>query len=78
MRKVTAEGAAVREARIVAFNLPAIIGLSTSGSFEYMLEALEGQAPADVNNVMSGVIGAASRLPDLLARRPIWRARSKP
>ena len=61
MRKVTAEGAAVREARIVAFNLPAIIGLSTSGSFEYMLEALEGQAPADVNNVMSGVIGAASR-----------------
>jgi hypothetical protein len=61
MRKVTAEGAAVREARIVAFNLPAIIGLSTSGSFKYMLEALEGQAPADVNNVMSGVIGTASR-----------------
>ena len=32
---------------MLPFNLPPIIGLSTSGGFEYQLEALEGQNPAD-------------------------------
>jgi multidrug efflux pump len=44
----------------VAFNFPAIIGLSTGGGFEYVLEALEGQEPASINSVMGGVIAAAN------------------
>ena len=43
--KVFAQGAQIREANIIAFNLPPIIGLSTSGGFEYQLEALEGAGP---------------------------------
>ena len=35
----------IRTANIVAFNLPPIIGLSTSGGFEYQLEALGGPGP---------------------------------
>ena len=34
----------IRTANVVAFNLPPIIGLSTSGGFEYQLEALRGPA----------------------------------
>ena len=45
IRQMFAEGAQIRTANIVAFNLPPIIGLSTSGGFEYQLEALEGQDP---------------------------------
>jgi hydrophobe/amphiphile efflux-1 (HAE1) family protein len=65
IRKVFAEGSKIREARVVAFNLPPIIGLSTGGGFEYVLEALEGQEPADINSVMNGVIGAANGDPAL-------------
>jgi len=41
------------------------IGLSTSGGFEYQLEALEGQDPAAIGSVTSGLIGAANRDPRL-------------
>ena len=41
-----AQGSQVRQANVLPFNLPPIIGLSTSGGFEYQLEALEGQDPA--------------------------------
>ena len=47
------------------FNLPPIIGLSTSGGFEYQLEALEGQDPAAIGSVMRRLIGAANRDPRL-------------
>ncbi|WP_426426115.1 efflux RND transporter permease subunit [Bradyrhizobium genosp. A] len=67
IRKTFAEGAKVREANVVAFNFPPIIGLSVGGGFEYVLEALEGQEPASINSVMGGLIGAANRDP-LLAR----------
>lgn len=65
IRKVFAAGSQVREANVVAFNLPPIIGLSTSGGFEYVLEALEGQDPAAMSSVMGGLIGAANRDPQL-------------
>jgi hypothetical protein len=41
-------------------NLPPIICLSTSGDFEYQLEALEGQPPTQLGSVMQGLIGAAN------------------
>jgi multidrug efflux pump subunit AcrB len=55
----------VRTANVIAFNLPPIIGLSTTGGFEYDLEALEGQEPAAMNSVMGGLIGAANKDPAL-------------
>ena len=47
------------------FNLPPIIGLSTSGGFEYQLETLEGQDPAAIGSVMQGLISAANQDPRL-------------
>jgi hydrophobe/amphiphile efflux-1 (HAE1) family protein len=63
--RVFAEGSQVRSANVIAFNLPPIIGLSTTGGFEYELEALEGQEPAALNSVMHGLIANANRAPQL-------------
>jgi len=61
IRKMFAEGEQIRTATIVAFNLPPIIGLSTSGGFEYQLEALEGQDPVKLGSVVQALIGAANQ-----------------
>ena len=50
---------------MIPFNLPPIIGLSTTGGFEYDLEGLEGQEPAAMNSVMQGLIANANREPQL-------------
>jgi hydrophobe/amphiphile efflux-1 (HAE1) family protein len=63
--RVFAEGSQIRTAAVIAFNLPPIIGLSTTGGFEYELEGLEGQDPAAMNSVMQGLIGAANHDPRL-------------
>ncbi len=55
----------IRTASVIAFNLPPIIGLSTSGGFEYQLEALEGQDPAAIGGVMQGLVAAANANPKL-------------
>jgi hydrophobe/amphiphile efflux-1 (HAE1) family protein len=65
IRKTFAEGDQIRTATIVAFNLPPIIGLSTSGGFEYQLEALEGQDPVNLGGVVQAVISAANQDPRL-------------
>src|SRR6185369_9517852 len=65
IRRMFAEGQQIRTANIVAFNLPPIIGLSTSGGFEYQLEALEGQDPVALGAVMRGLIAAANQDPRL-------------
>jgi hydrophobe/amphiphile efflux-1 (HAE1) family protein len=65
IRKTFAEGEQVATARIVAFNLPPIIGLSTSGGFEYQLEALEGQDPVKLGGVVQALISAANQDPRL-------------
>src|SRR6516162_998065 len=44
--RVFAGGREIRTATVIPFNLPPIIGLSTTGGFEYWLEGLEGQDPA--------------------------------
>jgi hydrophobe/amphiphile efflux-1 (HAE1) family protein len=56
-----AQGSQIRQANVLPFNLPPIIGLSTSGGFEFQLEALEGQDPATMGSIASGLIGAANR-----------------
>jgi hydrophobe/amphiphile efflux-1 (HAE1) family protein len=63
--KTFAAGSQIRQANVLAFNLPPIIGLSTSGGFEYQLQALEGQDPTAMNGVMNGLIAAANQDPRL-------------
>jgi hydrophobe/amphiphile efflux-1 (HAE1) family protein len=63
--KVFARGREVRTATVIPFNLPPIIGLSTTGGFEYRLEGLEGQEPAAMNSVMQGLLAAANQDPRL-------------
>ena len=53
-------GQQVRTATVFPFNLPPIIGLSTSGGFEYELEGVEGQSFNDMNGVMQGLVAAAN------------------
>ena len=61
--KITREAVQIRTASVIAFNLPPIIGLSTSGGFEYQLEALEGQDPSVLASVMQGLVAAANADP---------------
>ena len=65
IQRTSIAGAQIRQANILPFNLPPIIGLSTSGGFEYQLEALEGQDPAAVGSVVSGLISVANWDPRL-------------
>ncbi len=55
----------IRSAIIFPFNLPPIIGLSTSGGFEYQLQNLEGRDPSEMGGVMYGLVGAANHDPRL-------------
>jgi hydrophobic/amphiphilic exporter-1 (mainly G- bacteria), HAE1 family len=63
--RVFGQAQQVRTAAVIPFNLPPIIGLSTSGGFEYDLEGLEGQEPAAMNSVMQGLIASANQDPQL-------------
>ena len=65
IRRMFGEAQQIREATVVPFNLPPIIGLSTSGGFEYQLEALQGQDPVKLGAVMQGVVAAANQDPRL-------------
>jgi len=55
----------IRSAIVFPFNLPPIIGLSTSGGFEYQLENLEGRPPEDMASAMQGMVAAANQDPKL-------------
>jgi hydrophobe/amphiphile efflux-1 (HAE1) family protein len=63
--RVFGAGQQIRTATIIPFNLPPIIGLSTTGGFEYELEGLQGQEPAAMNSVMQGLIASANHDPHL-------------
>jgi hydrophobe/amphiphile efflux-1 (HAE1) family protein len=63
--RVFGAGQEIRSATVIPFNLPPIIGLSTTGGFEYELEGLEGQEPAAMNSVMQGLLAAANQDPRL-------------
>jgi multidrug efflux pump subunit AcrB len=63
--QVFRQASQIRIASVLPFNLPPIVGLSTSGGFEYQLEALEGQDPATLGSVMQGTVAAANQDPRL-------------
>jgi HAE1 family hydrophobic/amphiphilic exporter-1 len=57
--------AAIQGAIVFPFNLPPILGLGSTGGFQYVLEALQGQSPQDLAQVMHGLIVAANQQPEL-------------
>ncbi|MGH6677232.1 MAG: efflux RND transporter permease subunit, partial [Xanthobacteraceae bacterium] len=58
-------GQQVLAATIIPFNLPPIIGLSTNGGFQYVLENLEGQSTQKMVSVANALIVAANQDPRL-------------
>ena len=63
--QANAEGAAIREGAVFAYNLPPIIGLGTGSGFEYQLMDREGRPPAELAAVAGGLIVAANQDPRL-------------
>ncbi len=59
------EGAAIREAQVIAFNLPPISGLGTGSGFEYQLIDTQGRSAADLAATARGLALAANQNPDL-------------
>jgi multidrug efflux pump len=59
------EFAAIREAAVIAYNLPPIIGLGTGSGFEYQLQSLSGASAADIAAVARGLVFAANQDPAL-------------
>ena len=59
------ELASLQGAIAMPLNLPPIIGLGSTGGFQYVLEALQGQAPAEIAATMRGLIVEANQQPEL-------------
>src|SRR6266516_2214737 len=59
------EMSAIQGAVAFPFNLPPILGLGSTGGFQYALEALQGQSPSDVAAALRGLVVAANGEPEL-------------
>ena len=59
--KTFGAGLQVRTATVLPFNLPPVIGLGTTGGFEYQLESFEGADPATLGSVVLGLIDATKQ-----------------
>ena len=57
--------AAIKGAIAFPFNLPPILGLGSTGGFQYALEALQGQSPADIAGTLRALIVSANAEPEL-------------
>ncbi|KPH81414.1 efflux RND transporter permease subunit [Bosea vaviloviae] len=55
----------IRTAFVLPFNLPPVVGLSTGGGFELMLESLEGAEPASLGSLTNGLVAAGNQNPKL-------------
>ncbi len=58
---------AIRQANVIAYNLPPIIGLGTGSGFEYQLESLSGGSPTELAAVARGLVFNANQNPALEA-----------
>jgi HAE1 family hydrophobic/amphiphilic exporter-1 len=56
---------AIRGATAFAFNLPPIVGLGTTGGFEYQLQDLGGREVAELAQVMRALVIEANQQPEL-------------
>ena len=57
--------AGIAGANLLPFNLPPIIGLGTTGGFQYQLEAIGDQSAANLAATMRALIYAANQQPEL-------------
>ena len=65
IREAAMQGAAIREAQVIPFNLPPISGLGVGSGFEYQLLDLQGRPAADLAATARGIALAANENPDL-------------
>jgi hydrophobic/amphiphilic exporter-1 (mainly G- bacteria), HAE1 family len=65
IQKLRPQLAAVQQAVVFPFNLPPILGLGNTGGFQYVMEALQGQPPADIAATMRGMLVTANQQPEL-------------
>lgn len=65
---------ALPDAQIMIFNPPAIPGLGTSSGFEFKLQDGEGRSPAELAQVMNGLIYEANHRPELSRVFSTYRA----
>ncbi|WP_431819099.1 multidrug efflux RND transporter permease subunit BepG [Brucella ceti] len=63
--EVNRRTAAIPSAVAITMNLPPILGLGSSGGFQYQLEDQEGQSPQQLASVAQGLVMAANQNPKL-------------
>ena len=63
--RVLGDSQHIRTATVFPFNLPPVIGFSTTGGFEYQLENLAGADAATLAGVVRGLVAAANQDPRL-------------
>ncbi|MFN2117168.1 MAG: efflux RND transporter permease subunit [Candidatus Promineifilaceae bacterium] len=66
LAKVQSRLAAISSANSFAFAPPPIIGLGTTGGFDFRLQALEDQSPAEIAAVTRSLVVAANQDPALM------------
>src|SRR5581483_217923 len=65
LAKLRPQLASIQGAIVFPFNLPPILGLGSTGGFQYALEALQGQSPTDLAAVTRSLLVAANQQPEL-------------
>ncbi len=65
IQKLRPQLARIQQATVFPFNLPPILGLGSTGGFQYVMEALQGQPPGDIASTMRGLLVAANQQPEL-------------
>ncbi|WP_378946142.1 efflux RND transporter permease subunit [Mesorhizobium sp. ANAO-SY3R2] len=63
--EVARRTASMRTANVIPINLPPIIGLGSSGGFQYQLEDQQGRSPQELASVARALIIAANQNPKL-------------
>jgi hydrophobe/amphiphile efflux-1 (HAE1) family protein len=66
MRQAQGKLAAISSANIFVFTPPAILGLGTSGGFDFRLQALEDQSPQEIAATTRAMVVAANQDPALM------------
>ncbi len=61
LQRFRAQFAGFRDALVIPFNLPPIIGLGTGAGFEFQLLDLQGGSPAELASVARGLVLAANQ-----------------
>ncbi len=72
IERIAAQTHGIPGARVIPFNLPPIVGLGTSGGFQYQLQDLQGRRPEELAGVMRALVMAASQDPALARVFSTW------